>query len=414
MKGETHQSTTSRLFPSKLDRTSLMKSNNNLPTEARTHKQDREGLMKTSIHSGLIPSTIDPAAEELQNQLDEYDKRLTVLRNQLRSSVDQSLQGARDVRPGEKKRAETVSPVESSVIQNIVTCTGQGCKEVVDLSKENKKNTTSQVWKTRPFKSAVTTSSCTMKLKARMCTNVTIRLTFSHGEAVPCTLLFEHAPKATAAFQPLGKVALQKKSMKHLKHVFRLGKDIHVNRYLRITCTGSISPNMSEGKKSQHGRYHAVSYLSVTGDRCTSSDSILSESNNDFDDASQDDEVEFSFSAEGLKKGMLEESSASGTQIAVQPTEEEDEPPSFRNPRHQKNVKKKPTVWERLSEVKGRHEDAEGDRPNQSVHQKVANASPEVPEGEVRLHMVFRVQNIRKINCFTVAEGHLAPPSCSE
>eukprot|EP00889_Picochlorum_renovo_P002859 jgi/Picre1/29889/NNA_005270.t1 len=166
-------------------------------------------------------------------QLEAYDERLNALRNQLRSSVDEKLRhGA-----GEKKE----KAAQPSIVQGLVTASGQGAKELIKESEKNRKNLSGCVWKTRPFKSSSVKSSCTLKLHWKRSNNVTIRITFAEGDCVPAGLLFEHAPKATAAFKALGKVSLQKKSLKQLKHVFHLGQDVLVDRFLRISCMGHIS-----------------------------------------------------------------------------------------------------------------------------------------------------------------------------
>eukprot|EP00890_Picochlorum_soloecismus_P006821 jgi/Picsp_1/964/NSC_04448-R1_related to diaphanous protein homolog 1 len=217
---------------------------------------------KTSgVRNSMIPASIDLATDEMQQQLDAYDQRLTSLRNQLQASVDEQL-----IKSRKKKISEEVPKSADSdgvcILQGVVTSTGQGCKEVVKISSHASKNTTQQIWKSRPFKSNVTQSSCTLKLSSKESSDVTIRLTFADGNGVPSSLLFEHAPKATSAFKVLGKVSLQKKSMKQLKHVFRLGKEVLVDRFLRITCSGHVCPADAKGGKAP---YHAVSYLNVTG-----------------------------------------------------------------------------------------------------------------------------------------------------
>jgi len=97
-------------------------------------------------------------------------------------------------------------------------------------------------------------------LNERQYTDVTIRITFADSESVPSRLRFEHAPKPTSAFTSLGQVPLHSKSMKQLKHVFRLGPDTVVHRCLRISCAGHIAK-----APQHHSGVHAVSLLLVTG-----------------------------------------------------------------------------------------------------------------------------------------------------
>lgn len=195
----------------------------------------------------------DLATERLQEQLEAYDERLSLLRSQLRDSIDQKLKSSIIL-----KKEDGGKVTKDTIVQGLVTATGQGCKEVLEGSVVATKGSKSgHIWKSRWSKGGPVKSSCTLKLEYRKSSNVTIKITFADGESVPGMLLFEHAPKATAAFKPLGKVSLQKKSLKQLKHVFHLGKDVLVDRYLRVGCIGQI------GEAKNH--FHAVSYLFISG-----------------------------------------------------------------------------------------------------------------------------------------------------
>lgn len=306
--------------------------------------------------SGAVTESIDTEANQLEQQLQNYDRRLSALRNKLRASVDEKLLGAvKDGHAGGgggggKQGGEQGGAAECSevaLVRGVVTSTGQGCKEVIDVSATNKKNTTSHVWKTRPFKSSTVTSSCTLKLVGKESNNVTIRVTFANGESVPSNILFEHAAKAVADFKPLGKVALQKKSVKQLKHVFRLGQDVNVERFLRITFTGSI---LKSGASSNKRNYHAVSYLNVTGE--PKGDALRSSSSSSADGVEEHSSgaVVFSLSSDGLATATR--------QMEQVQDEDEQHADDGRNavrsgdsvaPRQRSSRK---NVWERLSQVK--------------------------------------------------------------
>ena len=280
-------------------------------------------FVKTSgVRSSMIPASIDLATDEIQQQLDAYDQRLTSLRNQLRASVDDQLVKSRNKKISEvRKSAESD---EACILQGVVTSSGQGCKEVVKISSHASKNTTQQIWKSRPFKSNVTKSSCTLRLSPKQSSDVTIRLTFADGNGVPSSLLFEHAPKATAAFKALGKLSLQKKSMKQLKHVFRLGKDVIVDRFLRITCSGHVCPADAKGGKAP---YHAVSYLNVTGTSLGDDDETSGSRSSSFAGSvmeevalTEEDRVEFRFSSDGSLSQMEDtDNSHEGAQKQTSP-----------------------------------------------------------------------------------------------
>ncbi len=222
-----------------------------------------------------------------------YDSRLSVLREQLRSSVDVKLKGsgagvagatgapaglggvgalaaAGDTIPAVKAAAkngrgdacnDTTKTSKSSIVDRLVTATGQGCKEVLEgslVASGAGRTKSGTFWKTRPFKQEQVKSSCTLKLKHKTSENVTIRVTFAPGKSVPAALVFEHAPKATAEFKRVGMVALKKKSVTQTKHVFHLGNGARVDRFLRVSCVGLIG--------DAKNRLHAVSYLMVSGE----------------------------------------------------------------------------------------------------------------------------------------------------
>lgn len=52
-------------------------------------------------------------------------------------------------------------------------------------------------------------------------TDITLRITFADAASVPRLVRLEHAPSHTAAFERLGDIMLQPKSLKQLRHLFR-------------------------------------------------------------------------------------------------------------------------------------------------------------------------------------------------
>ncbi|KAI8102903.1 hypothetical protein M9434_005695 [Picochlorum sp. BPE23] len=285
-----------------------------------------------SVPTEYVPTSVDIATNHLQQQLEAYDERLNALRNQLRSSVDEKLRhGA-----GEKKE----KAAQPSIVQGLVTASGQGAKELIKESEKNRKNLSGCVWKTRPFKSSSVKSSCTLKLHWKRSNNVTIRITFAEGDCVPAGLLFEHAPKATAAFKALGKVSLQKKSLKQLKHVFHLGQDVLVDRFLRISCMGHISDVKTQ-------KYHAVSYLLISGEQAHGeSPSVCDDESFSSENVDMDEAVEFRVSNEG----KLEETVASSVSKVKQGRTSASRATGLNHstPRN---------VWERLSMTKSKNPD---------------------------------------------------------
>lgn len=211
-----------------------------------------------------IAPGLDDAAEKLQRELETYDKALMQMRTSSGTVPSMplptgSMSGIRSPTP---QPNPAPPPTDESIVRNVITATGQGCKYILGLN--NPKVESSEpvrkgglVWKTRAHKTSSTESSCMLQLKAKQYHDVGIRITFTDAATVPALLCFEHAPTPTAAFVMLGEVPLEEKSMKQLKHVFRLGTDTVVERILRITCLGRLSP--------QHGGVHCVSQLRITG-----------------------------------------------------------------------------------------------------------------------------------------------------
>ena len=328
----------------------------------------------------------------LKEQLASYDARLALLRDQLRSSVDVTLRGsaAGAAEAGERGLAglgipaddmiPAVSsgvPVESSrnapvrkmeggsrsgakksVVERLVTATGQGCKEVLEGSLAANGTKSGCMWKTRAFKQEQVKSSCTLKLQHKKSENITIRVTFAPGKSVPAALVFEHAPKATAAFKRVGMVALKKKSVSQTKHVFHLGNGAVVDRFLRVTCVGLIGDTRN--------KLHAVSYLLVSGDRAEVEGG---EGGGDNDEAAETsvsvvsgqsvsegvykgDEAEFRVSLEcGELEGTLAESGqkALGVQNAQSVRKVDSNP---RKKATASGAQSSVSVWERLSNYK--------------------------------------------------------------
>lgn len=308
-----------------------------------------------SVPIEYVPTSVDIATNHLQQQLEAYDERLHALRNQLRSSVDEKL---RDGAAEKKEKA-----AQPSIVQGLVTASGQGAKELIKESEKSRKNLSGCVWKTRAFKSSSVKSSCTLKLHWNRSNNVTIRITFAEGDCVPAGLLFEHAPKATAAFKALGKVSLQKKSLKQLKHVFHLGQDVLVDRFLRISCMGHISDVKAQ-------KYHAVSYLLISGEQALGdSPSAHEDESSSCENLDMDEAVEFRVSNEG----KLEETVASSVSNVKQGRASASRATGLNNatPRN---------VWERLSMSKSREPES-STRKTQVCHACVSQGTPRYLKG---------------------------------
>ena len=87
-----------------------------------------------------------------------------------------------------------------------------------------------------------------------------VRITFADGASVPRGVRFEHARSPTAAFQRLGEVGLQAKSLKRLRHLFRLGASTEVQRCFRITLVGHLAEEHS-GEQRAAAREAAAAVL---------------------------------------------------------------------------------------------------------------------------------------------------------
>lgn len=85
-------------------------------------------------------------------------------------------------------------------------------------------------------------SSCILELQSRRSyTDVCVHITFADSSVVPAAIQLSHAASATTKFQPLGEIELGLKSLRQLRHRFKLGKDQIVHRMLQITCAGWLA-----------------------------------------------------------------------------------------------------------------------------------------------------------------------------
>ncbi|GAB4820268.1 hypothetical protein N2152v2_007314 [Parachlorella kessleri] len=65
--------------------------------------------------------------------------------------------------------------------------------------------------------------------------DVCVRLVFAEPAAVPMLVRIEHGVSPAAKFEALGEIRLQPKSLRQLRHLFRLGRQVAVGQCLRIT-----------------------------------------------------------------------------------------------------------------------------------------------------------------------------------
>lgn len=224
-------------------------------------------------------TTLDEATAKLQGEVDEYDAKIRLLRSHvgslLRNSIPVPLppgtslltESENGAHTESKEGAPTTLPSSSDwIVRGVVTASGQGCKEVVASSAARNVRSAFRaaavLWKTRGYRKGgrATESFCTLLLASESNRDVAIHITFTEASTVPASISFEHATSPTAPFSLLGKVDLEEKSTTQLKHVFRLGEDIHVGRCLRITCLGHV---LGHEKASQP--LHSVQFLAITG-----------------------------------------------------------------------------------------------------------------------------------------------------
>ena len=86
-------------------------------------------------------------------------------------------------------------------------------------------------------------SSVTLELQPpALHQDVCVRLVFAEPAAVPMLVRIEHGVSPAAKFEALGEIRLQPKSLRQLRHLFRLGRHVVVARCLRITCVGWLVP----------------------------------------------------------------------------------------------------------------------------------------------------------------------------
>jgi hypothetical protein len=94
-------------------------------------------------------------------------------------------------------------------------------------------------------------SSCTLELAPpALHEDVCVRLHFAGASVVPALVRLEHSPSAAGKFEALGEIRLQPKSLRQLRHMFRLGRRQVVQRVLRITCVGWLARDHA-GKQAE-------------------------------------------------------------------------------------------------------------------------------------------------------------------
>jgi hypothetical protein len=85
-------------------------------------------------------------------------------------------------------------------------------------------------------------SSCILELQPpAQHEDVCVRLCFTDPGCTPALVRFHHAPMPTSKFESLGDIRLQSRSLRQLRHLFRLGKHLPIQHCLRITCVGWLA-----------------------------------------------------------------------------------------------------------------------------------------------------------------------------
>lgn len=111
---------------------------------------------------------------------------------------------------------------DQSIVRSVVTATGTGCKDVIAVH-AGAALPPGACWTSRGHRVLQLESSCILNLWGRRTPDVTLRITFADAASVPRLVRLEHAPTPTAAFERLGDIKLQAKSLTQLKHLFRCG-----------------------------------------------------------------------------------------------------------------------------------------------------------------------------------------------
>ncbi|PSC70721.1 hypothetical protein C2E20_5829 [Micractinium conductrix] len=246
----------------------------------------------------LISSTIgdpglDDAEAELQAELAMADRRLETLQQQVqrRSATPEpgaaASVGAREVpwvaAPPQHARQHAapqatpsaapapqqeqlgpppaaspppIPPSDMSIVRTVTTATGTGCKDVL-AAHATVLLPPGACWTSRGHRVLHLESSCILQLYGRTTSEITLRITFAEAASVPRIVRLEHAPSTSAAFERLGDIKLQEKSLKQLRHLFRLGRTLEVQRFLRITLVGHMAEPHSGRKPCDLQRHWA-------------------------------------------------------------------------------------------------------------------------------------------------------------
>ncbi|KAK9814344.1 hypothetical protein WJX72_004222 [[Myrmecia] bisecta] len=91
------------------------------------------------------------------------------------------------------------------LIRSLVVSSGNGCESVLALENAPTAVRRKDSWTTRSFRKNME-SSCTLELKRRLQSDVTVKVTFVDGPSTPNLVRFSHATAASKAFEPIGEV----------------------------------------------------------------------------------------------------------------------------------------------------------------------------------------------------------------
>ncbi|KAI3430710.1 hypothetical protein D9Q98_005298 [Chlorella vulgaris] len=209
-------------------------------------------VQQASSSQPLTPGQmLTPQSRQEQGQQQEQGQEQELSQQGRLFEQEQQQAAAQADEPG----TPAIPSSDLSLVRSVTTATGTGCKGVI-APHVAATLAPGACWTSRGHRSLLMESYCILQLKHACTSDVTLRITFADAGSVPRIVRLEHAPTATAAFEPLGDILLAAKSLHQLRHLFRLGKRLQVRRFLRIT----LLSHMAE----EHSGAHRVSHMLLT------------------------------------------------------------------------------------------------------------------------------------------------------
>ncbi|KAL0039818.1 hypothetical protein WJX77_008866 [Trebouxia sp. C0004] len=139
--------------------------------------------------------------------------------------------------------------VDMPVVKALVQCSGTGCEDVLVMCERAEpacRVRQRDSWVSRSFRGEAH-SSCTLQLLHKNQTGICIKVSFQDTASTPCKVSFAQNCSLSKAWQDLGSMQLRRDDRQQLQHVFKLGAQHSIKRFLRIFFSGHLLGQASGG-----------------------------------------------------------------------------------------------------------------------------------------------------------------------